>query len=84
MNIRVGLISACVALVFAVIGITMFAYHRSAIDGGALPTVKGYWRAPSIQAAIFDDSYHHAQPMGVELEKVETVKPAIASPIHNG
>ena len=45
-------------LVVAVVGMVMFAYQRSANDGGSLPTVKGYWRAPSIQAMIYDDSTH--------------------------
>ena len=57
---------------------TFFAYRRAAQDGGALPTVKGYWRAPSIQAAIFDDSYHSTS-MDIELRKEEDKKPVVAS-----
>ena len=39
-----------------------------------MPTVKGYWRAPSIQASLYDDSSHSTDPSlsfneGIELEK---------------
>jgi hypothetical protein len=61
----------------------MFAYHRAAVDGGALPTVKGYWRAPSIQAAIFDDSYHPR--ISSAMDKSEnSVNAIMVSPVYDG
>lgn len=40
-----------------------------------MPTVKGYWRAPSIQASLYDDSAHSTDGNsnfneGLELEKI--------------
>lgn len=43
-----------------------------------MPTVKGYWRAPSIQASLYDDSSHSdggngvLYGDGVEMESVSS------------
>jgi hypothetical protein len=57
--------------------LAVFSYqqHRRALDDEEnLPTVKGYWRAPSIQASLYDDSTHSEGAVvygeGLEMEKV--------------
>lgn len=70
-------------LVFAVVGMTVFAYHRAYLDGGSLPTVKGYWRAPSIQAALFDDSYHSSSSSPLD-KSTESENAVMVSTVYDG
>jgi hypothetical protein len=76
--VTVSLLVLSIAAVFA------YFHHKSTLDDeDNLPTVKGYWRAPSIQASLYDDSTHSEGAVvygeGVEMEKMASSSQSSAS-----
>ena len=49
----IGIVVSTLLVAFALLGIAVFKYQQSQDD---IATNGGYWRAPSIQAMLFDDS----------------------------
>jgi hypothetical protein len=54
----VAIIAVCVGIIFTLLAALLYTQRRGAYSDDDMPTVKGYWRAPSIQASLYDDSTH--------------------------
>jgi hypothetical protein len=68
-------LTACLMVIAGLAGALIYTRQKSNSSEN-LPTVKGYWRAPSIQATLYEDSCHSEDGLGygegVELEKMST------------
>lgn len=73
----VAIITTCVGVILALVVALIYTQYRNN-NSDDMPTVKGYWRAPSIQASLYDDSTHSDSGTGalygdgVEMETVST------------
>lgn len=73
----VAIISVCVGVIFALLAALLYTQRRGVYSEDDMPTVKGYWRAPSIQASLYDDSTHSEGAVvfgegGLEMEVCPT------------
>jgi hypothetical protein len=70
----VAVITVCVGIIMTLLAALLYTQQRGVYSEDDMPTVKGYWRAPSIQASLYDDSTHsegavvYGEGGGLEME----------------
>jgi hypothetical protein len=60
--------------------LALAVYQRAIGSEESPPVVKGYWRAPSIQASLYDDSAHSVDGMVSLASEIEMEK-STSSPV---